>query len=140
MDGRTDGTMTHLDALDRVAETAGRLQRVTAHHFDGDPRLIPHIVLEFEATRLFLSATDEDDSIVVSTEAPSMPGCVPRAAAAWAPAVGRAVLWGWILTNHRGYVDGVRFAFRNTVSDSGLIIEVVVAASMLHTVVVGDAT
>ncbi len=68
-----------------------------------------------------------------------MSGCVPGVASAWLPAIGRAVLWGWILTNHRGYVDGVRLEFRNTVSDSGVVIEVVVAASVLHTAVVGDA-
>jgi len=131
--------MTQLEALHTVAETGGRLRGATAYHFEGDPRLTPHVVLDFEATKLFLSAAEEDDSILLAMEAPSMADCVPRAAPAWAPAVGRAVLWGWILTNHRGYVDGVRLDFRNTVSDSQLIIEVLVAASMLHTAVVGDA-
>jgi len=131
--------MTHLEVLHRVAETGGRLRGVTAHHFEGDSRLTPHIVLQFETTQLFLSADENDDSIVLSMEPPSMVDCVARAAPAWAAAIGRAVLWSWILTNHKGYVDGVRFEFRNTVSDSGLIIEVVAAASMLHTVVVGDA-
>ena len=131
--------MTQLEALQRVAETGGHLRGVTAHDFEGDPRLTAHIVLEFEATRLFLSAAEEDDSILLSTEPPPMAGCVPRAAATWTPALGRSVLWAWTLTNHRGYVDGVRLEFRNTVSDSGLIVEVLVAASMLHTVVVGGA-
>lgn len=112
---------------------------MTAHDFEGDPRFTSHIVLEFESMRLVLSTSEDDDSILLSKDLPPMSNCVPRAASAWTPALGCAVIWCWLLTNHQGYVDGVRFDFRNTVSASPMIIEVLVAASMLHTVVVPGA-
>jgi Family of unknown function (DUF6334) len=110
--------MTRLEALQRIADAGGRLRAVTAHDFEGDPRFTSHIVLEFEASRLVLSTLQGDDSILLSDDLPSTSGCVPRVAPAWTPALGRAVLWSWLLTNHQGYVDGVRFDFRNTASDS----------------------
>ena len=131
--------VTPLEAIQRLADTGGRLRSVTAHDFHGDPRLTSHLVLSFEAGQLILSTSAEDDSILISIDQPSMTDCAPRIASLWNPALGRTLLWGWILTNHQGYVDGARFDFRNTVADSPLIIEVLVVASMLHTVVVPGA-
>ena len=85
-----------------------------------------------------LSAGEEFDEIIISTELPSTPDGA-REMAAWAPAYGRPLLWAWTLTNHQGYLDGVRFDFRETVSESAVIFEVIVAASMLHTTVVPGA-
>ena len=131
--------MTPIEVLQSVVDSAGRLRRAVAHHYGGDPDFVSHVVLEFESGRLVLSANDQDDSIQLSTELPPAPDCTPCKALSWAPGYGRSLLWAWTLTNHQGYLDGVRFDFRDTVSQSPFIIEVVVEALTLHTVIVPGA-
>ncbi|HET6150580.1 MAG TPA: DUF6334 family protein [Polyangia bacterium] len=131
--------MIPLETLQRIADSGARLRAAVAHDYKGDPRFTSYVSLEFESSRLILSTAEEDDSIALSTDLPAMIDCVARDEKAWIPALGRALLWGWTLTNHQGCVDGVRFDFRNTVSDSPVIIEVLVAASRLHTIVVPGA-
>jgi hypothetical protein len=51
----------------------------------------------------------------------------------------RTLFWGWTMTNHQGYPDGVRLEFRNTVSDPAVVFEVIVVASRLNVYVVTEA-
>jgi hypothetical protein len=127
-----------LEALQHTVDSGGRLQRVVAYHFEGDLSFVTHLALEFELGRLVLSAGEEFDEILASTDLPSTPDNA-RETPAWTPACGRPLLWAWTLTNHQGYVDGVRFDFRDTVSQSAVIFEVIVVASTLYTTVVPGA-
>jgi hypothetical protein len=126
--------MTQLEHLQRIADRGGQLRAAHAHYIDGDRRLTSHIVLEFERERLVLLSDEDTDAIVLTGDAPSISGGAE--AELWKAANGRSILWSWILTNHQGYVDGVRFDFRNTVVDHPVVIEVIVAASTLRTTVI----
>jgi hypothetical protein len=41
-------TMTHLEALQRIAGTGGPLRSATNYDFEGDLRFTSHIVLDFD--------------------------------------------------------------------------------------------
>lgn len=126
--------MTHLEHLRRIAECGGKLRTARAHFIDGDPRFTSRIVLHFERERLVLFADEDTDAIILADDAPATSDGAE--AEVWKAASGRSILWSWILTNHQGYIDGVRFDFRNTVADRPVVIEVIAGASTLHTKVI----
>jgi hypothetical protein len=134
--------MTPLDLLKRISESAGPLRRVMGYYFNGSDGFLSHVVLEFDSGRLTLSAVEDDDTIALSGAELRLDDPKEyevREVETLSGAHGKSLFWGWTMTNHQGYPDGVRLEFRNTVSDPALVFEVVVVASILKVYVATEA-
>jgi Family of unknown function (DUF6334) len=124
--------MAPQDHLKSLCESGARFRRAMTYHFEAADHFISHIVLEFDGARLTLSAVADDDTLALSRMAPPGDAYEIRQSSIWSAASDRVLFQGWTLTNHQGYPDGVRLDFRNTASDSPVVFEAIVEASMIR--------
>jgi len=95
------------------------------------------IRISFVASSLYLIARGEDDSIDVAKEASEE---LARDTAAtnvslndpWRSVIGTKLMWGWILTNHQGYTDGVQLEFKGESPNHTPCIQGIVIASTIE--------
>lgn len=103
--------------------------------FDDSPpsHLLCAIGFIFEKGTLYLEAQGEDDSFELhSTDWCGDPRWAPVSFAEkppWSLAIGKSLLWSWVLHNQQGYFDGIQFEFANNVEDKSTIIQLVAIGS-----------
>ncbi len=126
-----------IELLRGLSDKAERLVSVELALFDGNERFITAVCLKFELLTAVFKANDNDDTLElvfggydlkVNEVFVSVDGRQP-----WIDLIGGKVSWGWELTNHQGYLDGVRLEFResDTIQTRG-IVEMIVAGSAIH--------
>jgi hypothetical protein len=128
-----------LDILAKIYDEGGPLVSVACTLFEGDPRFIIAIELRFQLLSAVFRAVADDDTLAMSL-GPLVPGpdetlIEAHKSAPWSACVGLSIRWAWQLTNHQGYNDGVRLEFSGPGQESGTIVELVVVASAIHTLV-----
>ena len=127
--------MSNLKVLHELFERAGPLRDVWVARFEGNANFVTEAKLSFDGVALVVAAGDLDTMAIrvgdpVKPENTTMHNV--NVAAPWSAALGLALRWGWELTNHQGYADGVRFEFADSDAGISVAIEVIVMASMLH--------
>jgi hypothetical protein len=129
-----------LDTLAKIYDTAGRLVSVSQTLFEGDPRFVTAVGLQFESLSAVFRAVPDDDSLAASLEPlvpePSETLIDASQSAPWSACVGFTIYWAWRLTNQQGYSDGVRLQFSERGKDPPTLIELIVTASAIQTFVV----
>jgi hypothetical protein len=126
--------------LDTIASVCdgGRLVGVSCTRFVGDAGdhpIVTAVALRFEFLTAVFRAVPDDDTLATSVgpmaagadeEVIDLDGESP-----WSSCLGLGVCWGWRLTNHQGYADGVRLEF-GAGAGSGPVVELVTIASGLQ--------
>ncbi|WP_344449821.1 DUF6334 family protein [Actinocorallia aurantiaca] len=104
----------HLGFHRQVCQEAGELESV-AHGVHPDlPDSVSAVLLRFRSASWLLDVDLDDDTVQVSEPASADPELVFSDASStglWAPALGRPVLWAWILENQQGHTDGLQLSF-----------------------------
>jgi hypothetical protein len=132
-----------IESLRKIFDEGGRLVTVENALFQGDKNFITAVCLKFEGLTAVFKAMPDDDTLEVTIGQFEVGGDEEIVSASanhpWADLIGGQVCWGWVLTNHQGYTDGVRLEFRDEPLQTLGIVEMIVAASMIHiSTVVGD--
>lgn len=128
--------MSNIDVLREVFDDGGRLKQVWEARFEGSADFITEMKFCFENCTLIVSADGEYDTVVLrkggfsddkDSEKINVSAILP-----WSKALDHGMCWGWELTNHQGYTDGIRVEFANPDTNASVEIELIVAASALH--------
>ena len=132
-----------LETLAQIHDVGGDLENITCTLFEGRQEFVTAIGLRFESISVVFRANPDDDTLVASIDS-----LTPAAnetlvdithSSLWGTCVGANACWLWWLTNHQGYVDGVRLEF-GADDQSNTIVELLVVASAIKTLVVDGAT
>jgi len=92
------------------------------------------LTLGFERGVVLVTADADDDTIRLTVGDPATGRDVSNEAP-WRDAIGRELLWLWMLTNQQGYEDGCQFEFGRVVRNDQperLCIQLMVAGATLH--------
>lgn len=131
-DGKTN--LMAIDVMRPVVDEARLLTGVESYCDDDLAGQCVAVRLDFSDAVLFISVNGEDDSICVSSTAPSglSDGSIhgSRLPSAFDAALGSPILWAWAMTNTQGRVDGVQFEF-GTVDRPSVTIQMLTRASTL---------
>ena len=125
-----------LDTLAKIYDDGGRLVGVTHALFEGGPRFVTAIGLRFESSSAVFRAVAHDDTLAASL-GPLIPTpddmlIEAGGSAPWSGCVGLSICWGWQMTNHQGYADGVRLEFGERGQEPRAVVELIVAASAIQ--------
>jgi uncharacterized protein DUF6334 len=124
-----------LDILAEIYDSGGLLVRVRYALFEGDPRFIKAVELQFESRSVVFRAVADDDTLAVSLgELKSEPYetlVEVSESEEWLNCVDCGICWAWQLTNQQGYSDGVRLEFSEPGEGSRAVIELIVVASAI---------
>ena len=98
--------------------------------------MVTEVKLRFGGVDLIVSAEGEFDTVVLrlgdfAADADVTHVDVSRSVP-WSELIGLAMRWGWELTNHQGYADGVRFDLASPDADISKTFDLIVAGSTLH--------
>jgi hypothetical protein len=133
--------MSNIDVLREVFDKGGRLKQVWEARFEGSADFITEMKFCFENAALIVSADSEHDTIVLWIGDFSDDDDVEKIDVSemppWTKALDLEMLWGWELTNHQGYSDGIRIEFADLDAGASVEIDLIVAASMLHLCICG---
>jgi hypothetical protein len=128
--------MSNITVLQEVFDHGGVLQDVWEARFEGASHLITALKLRFEDVALIVLADGDADTVVLRvgdfTVDPEVVLVRVSEEPPWSEMVGLGIRWGWELTNHQGYSDGVRFEFADPNRGLSREIELIVEASTLH--------
>ena len=98
------------DDVMQAVEGFGALSMVTVTEYQ--PGWVTSVRLEFEGVFLLVEVDDDYDTIIWSVGAvedlPSPRRSIPDD---WLPLISFRVRWLWLLTNHRGFQDGLQIEF-----------------------------
>ena len=124
-----------LNILADIFDNGGKLVGVSYTLFEGDPRFITAVGLQFESLSIVFRAVPDDDTLA-ATLGSLLPERKEILSSAidfepWKKCLGASVCWAWRLTNQQGYSDGVRLEFSERGGKSFAIVEMVVAASAI---------
>lgn len=129
-----------LNTLAEIYDRFDRLKNVSYALFDGDPRFITAIELEFTSFSATFRAVADDDtlSVMIGNLEPDADESliVVGNSEPWSFCRNSYLLWGWRLTNQQGYDDGVRIEFSNPEEKFSLVIEFIVVASAIQIYIV----
>ena len=133
-----------LETLAKIYDGGGLLVNVTCTLFEGDQKFVTAIGLRFESISAVFRADADKDTLVASLGSLT-PGSDETLVditdlSPWRTCIGAGASWLWQLTNQQGYADGVRFEFANPDEPSRAVVELLVAASAIRTLIVSDAT
>ena len=98
--------------------------------------------LAFEQGSLLVRANNEDDSISLLAP-PSLQGEDISHQPPWREAIGRGVVWVWLLANQQGYEDACQIEFGKPTGPGqadSVTVQLVVAGSALHVSTVSEWT
>jgi hypothetical protein len=133
-----------LDELAEIYDEGGCLLGVKYSLFEGDPRNITAVALQFEKLSAVFRAVAADDSVAVMI-GPLEPEpheilIDASSSAPWSTCIGLNISWAWQLTNQQGYDDGVRLEFSSTGESSDPVVELIVMASAIKMFVLSSVT
>ena len=128
--------MSNITVLQQAFDRAGVLQEVWEARLEGAAHLVTELELRFENLVLVVSADGEADTVLLSVGEFTNDSDTVRVRVSesppWSSIIGLGLRWGWELTNHQGYSDGIRFDFADSNRGVSHEIELVVAASTLQ--------
>src|SRR5262245_47757403 len=121
--------MTSAESLLRSAvDDLGEIRRIAVD--DTDPVMLAVVNIGFEKGSLSILADGDDDSIVVLEGAHPFDGLEDVSdVEPWSSLIGGQPLWMWMMTNHRGYTDGLQLHVRTV--NGEVIIQLLVIGSSL---------
>lgn len=129
-------SLDYLEVLNHIWKEGGCLLRADAIVDKDMPTDPVAIVLSFQHGAITVRAVPEDDTVSVEQGRHVIGGdeCAIdlQDTAPWRRAIGKSVLFAWLMTNQQLYVDGVQFEFANTVQDTSATIQLVTVASSLR--------
>src|SRR5262247_160154 len=116
-----------LDILAEIYDDGGRLISVRYALFEGDPRFITAVELQFESKSAVFRAVADDDTLAASL-GPLKSELYETLVEVddseqWSKCIGCGVRWAWQLTNQQGYSDGVRLEFGEAGEEFRTIVE-----------------
>ena len=126
-----------LDTLAKIYDDGGQLVNVTCTLFEGDRNFVTSVGLRFEFISAVFRANPDDDTLIAS-----IGSLTPDAdetlvdvsdSLPWATCLGAGACGLWQLTNQQGYAEGVRFEFGNPDEPSRGVVELLVTASAIKT-------
>jgi Family of unknown function (DUF6334) len=113
------------------------------HSFEGDRNFVTAVGLRFESISAVFRANPDDDTLIASIGsliADADETLVDISdSSLWATCLGAGACWLWQLTNQQGYAD-VRLEFGNPGEQCRAVVELLVTASAIETLIVGGAT
>lgn len=120
-----------------------RLREVIARLDDPGPRRsIEALSLVFDDVTCVMLAEQDDSLSIASGPDPLLASGAPSLSLSaedpWCLAVGKPLLWSWSMTNQQGYRDGCQIEFAEDVSDSSVVIQLIVVASAIKVRVVDE--
>jgi len=125
-----------LEILAEIFDNGGKFVGVTYALFEGDPRFITAVGLQFESLSATFRAVPDDDTIATSLASlspePQEILFTATTSELWQKCIGARICWAWQLTNQQGYSDGVRLMFSKRGGESVATVELVVAASAIE--------
>ena len=124
-----------LNELAEIYDDAGCLLGVRYSLFEGDPRFVTAVALQFENLCAVFRAVANADTVAVMIGPlevePDEILIDASNSAPWSTCIGLSICWAWQLTNQQGHVDGVRFEFNRTEESSNPVVELIVMASAM---------
>jgi hypothetical protein len=94
------------------------------------------IIFTFENDIFTVKAIAEDDTIEIANGIPNFEQSYEIIQAPENDLLLKArhkkLRWAWLLTNHQGYNDGLRFEFANSFSEEKITVELITVASSLE--------
>ena len=133
-----------LETLAKIYDAGGRLVNVTCTLFEGDRTFVTAIGLRFETISAVFRANPADDTLIASVGSlkPNSDETLIDISdsSPWRTCLGTNACRLWQLINQQGYPDGVRLEFGNSDAPSRAVIELLVAASAIRTLVASNAT
>jgi hypothetical protein len=123
-----------------IVSTIDRGERLISVHciFDEDlPKGPVAIEFVFETSAFLVIADAFDDTISVLSTLPAELQSTSRLKiddkiTPWNGVVGSKLLWSWLLTNQRGYVDGIQLEFRQDEQGTPSCFQAIAIASTLE--------
>jgi hypothetical protein len=120
-------------SLQRAHDEGERLRGVVAHTWPTQVVYVGALTLTFDSVVVVLVA-EQDDSLTIADPGgwQPEPDLVPISLAAeepWRLALGKPLLFTWSMTNQFGYRDGLQLEFAEDVTDTSVVIQLVVMAS-----------
>ena len=120
-----------IQLIRQACNDGGKLEQVLESSFQPHSRLIDGLELRFETLTLCITAVTEDDTIALSL------GSLDRQSLKssnrfLSQCLGKPLQWAWLTTNQQGYTDGIRLEFQDQSGAAAVILDIVVAASVLN--------
>ena len=86
--------------------------------------------LNFERASYTVGQNPDDDTITLLRR--KLPSIHPASEVEpFSRAIGKRVLWAWILTNQQGYTDGLQFEFWKSAEEEQVVVQFIAEASQL---------
>ena len=133
------------DLLSRVVNEFGDLVAVLGARSEpaipAQPTVFEQYSFRFDRGTLTVAADGSDDSVRLIEGETTLPHRAPLTLVEpWSGAVGRGVLWAWLLTNQSGFVDGfqIEFGWGSGTPNGNLGIQLVCEASALTAAMVRE--
>ncbi|MGE8224919.1 MAG: DUF6334 family protein [Stenotrophomonas sp.] len=120
-----------IQLIRQACNDGGKLEQVLESSFQPHSRLIDGLELRFETLTLCITAVAEDDTVALSL------GSLDRQSLKssnrfLSQCLGKSLQWAWLTTNQQGYTDGIRLEFQDQSGAAAVILDIVVAASVLN--------
>jgi hypothetical protein len=133
-----------LDPLRVVSDAGSNLLSVEYALFGGDPAFVTAVSLGFGDLIVTFRAVADDDTMAIALGSHQpLNGELVRTvgdAVPWCECIGSHLSWGWVMTNHQGYTDGVRLEFGSPARSNWSIVELVVEASAIRVFTAREST
>lgn len=120
-----------IQLLRQACNDGGKLEKILESSFHPSSRLIDGLELRFETLTLSISAVADDDTIALSLGGLDRPS-LRTSNQFLCQCLGKPLQWAWLTTNQQGYTDGIRLEFQDQSGAAAVILDIIVAASMLN--------
>ena len=119
--------MKPIEALYNIKDSDHKLIEVNALivPFKDSSDLVVGVELNFGHKKIFFNAM-EDDSIELSHKPPNELDIFKKNVSKewpWINALGKGILWYWVMTNNQGYQDAFQIDFSNSAEDDNYRIQ-----------------
>jgi hypothetical protein len=130
-----------LNTLAQIYDVGRCLVGVTCTLLEGDRNFVTAVGLRFESISAVFRANPDDDTLFASIGsliADADETLIDISdSSPWSTCLGVGACWLWHLTKQQGYADGVRLEFSNPGEPSRAVVELLVTASTIDTLIVG---
>jgi hypothetical protein len=131
-----------LSELAEIYDNGGCLLGVKYSLFEGDPRFVTAVALQFENLFAVFRAIADDDTVglmIGPLEIESDERLIDASGSApWSACIGLNICNAWQLTIQQGYVDGVRLEFNRAGQSPNPVVELIVMASAMKIFVLSN--